>query len=252
MRINFPLPAGGWHEYCVGCQAETVDKVVADGSEHFDCRTCGRRYEREILIDPAVTWWIADDGEYWHETAGVFVRDAGRFLFFERTMFPVAALTVPAGHVDTGESPEPAARRELHEEIGWRAPHLTHLVTEDIIGDSCRRGSDAHRWHAYLTDFDPTQEVTLNEEGVNPRWLTLSEALARDLTLPVRHLIERYRSDLESEPASPPRGCRFPAFTPRSRSPSGPGRSGPSPTSRPAWSRRRSRGSRPRRAAGGA
>ena len=198
MRIDFPLPAGGAHEYCVGCHAETVDRVVADGREHFDCRTCGRRHEREIFIDPAVTWWVADDGEYWHETAGVFVRDpARRFLFFERTMFPVAALTVPAGHVDAGESPEAAALRELHEEAGWQASRLTHIVTEDIIGDSCRRGSDAHRWHAYLTDFDPAANVRLNEEGVNPQWLTLGEALTRDLTHPVRYLIERYRSALE-------------------------------------------------------
>ncbi|MFL6126333.1 NUDIX hydrolase [Actinophytocola sp.] len=197
MKLDFPPPADGWHEYCVACQAETVDRGSENGREHFDCHTCGHRDERRIIIDPAVTWWTAPDGEYWHETAGVFVRDAGRFLFFERTMFPVAALTVPAGHVDTGESPEPAARRELHEETGLRAPHLEHLTTEDITGDSCRRGSDAHRWYAYATDFDPTQEVRLNEEGVNAQWLTLSEALTRDLTHPVRHLIEHYRNDLE-------------------------------------------------------
>jgi 8-oxo-dGTP pyrophosphatase MutT (NUDIX family) len=143
-----------------------------------------------------VTWWVADDGEYWHETAGVFVRDGDRFLFFERTMFPVAALTVPAGHVDAGESPERAALRELHEEAGWRAPGVRHIVTEDIPGDSCRRGSDAHRWHAYLTDFDPAARVRLNEEGVNPRWLTLDEALTGDLTVPVRYLVERYRESL--------------------------------------------------------
>jgi len=103
----------------------------------------------------------------------------------------------PAGHVDAGEAPEPAALRELHEEAGWRAPHVRHITTEDIVGDSCRRGSDAHRWHAYVTDFDPAQEVRLNDEGVNPRWLTLDEALTRDLTYPVRYLVERYRDDLE-------------------------------------------------------
>jgi 8-oxo-dGTP pyrophosphatase MutT (NUDIX family) len=195
MKLRFPLP-DGWHEYCASCQAETVEKVAANGREYFDCRTCGRRHERRIVIDPAVTWWVADDGEYWHETAGVFVRDGDRFLFFERTMFPVAALTVPAGHVDAGEPPERAAVRELHEEAGWRAPGVRHIVTEDIPGDSCRRGSDAHRWHAYLTDFDPTARVRLNEEGVNPRWLTLDEALTGDLTVPVRYLAERYRESL--------------------------------------------------------
>jgi hypothetical protein len=83
-----------------------------------------------------------------------------------------------------------------HEEAGWRAPRVRHVVTEDIPGDSCRRGSDAHRWHAYVTDFDPAGQVRLNEEGVNPRWLTLDEALTGELTYPVRYLVERYRESL--------------------------------------------------------
>jgi 8-oxo-dGTP pyrophosphatase MutT (NUDIX family) len=60
----------------------------------------------------------------------VFVRNrAGRFLFFDRRAFPVSALAVPAGHVDAGESPERAARRELHEETGWNAPRIEHVVS---------------------------------------------------------------------------------------------------------------------------
>jgi hypothetical protein len=132
---------------------------------------CDRRNERRIVVDPALNWWVADDGEYWHESAGVFVRDqSGRFLFFDRTVFPVSALTVPAGHVDAGESPERAARRELHEEAGW---------------------------HAYLAVFDSPHGVRLSGEGENEQWLTLAEAMAMDLTHPVRYIVERYAGALE-------------------------------------------------------
>jgi 8-oxo-dGTP pyrophosphatase MutT (NUDIX family) len=194
MRLDFPLPDDdGRHEYCIYCHAE-FDSPPQGGRESFPCQNCQRRGERRIVIDPATSWWVADDGEYWHESAGVFVRDQdGRFLFVERAVYPVGKLTVPAGHVDAGESPERAALRELHEEVGWEAPSVEHFATEDIIGDSCRRGADAHRWHAYRAVLDSPHRVRLSGEGKSAHWLTLAEALTRNLTHPVRHVIERHK-----------------------------------------------------------
>lgn len=200
MKLDFPWQADRKRQYCVeaDCHAEAVERTCEDGRELFHCRACDRRNERRIVVDPAQNWWIADDGEYWHESAGVFVRDqAGRFLFFDRRVFPVSALTVPAGHVDAGESPERAARRELHEETGWNAPRIEHVASADIVGDSCRRGADAHRWHAYLAVFDSPNGVRLSGEGENEQWLTLAEALAKALTRPVRYIVERYADALE-------------------------------------------------------
>jgi 8-oxo-dGTP pyrophosphatase MutT (NUDIX family) len=195
-----------WHddrkrEYCLNpdCRAETIERISEDGREIFYCRTCGQRNGRRIVVDPAMKWWIADDGEYWHESAGVFVRNrSGRFLFFERTVFPIGEITVPSGHVDAGELPEVAALRELREETGWEAPRVEHVASPDILGDSCRRGSDAHRWHAYLADFGSSHGIELGGEGRDERWLTLKEAQAEDLSHPVRYVIDRYAAELES------------------------------------------------------
>jgi ADP-ribose pyrophosphatase YjhB (NUDIX family) len=82
---------------------------------------------------------------------------------------------VPAGHVDAGELPAHGAVRELHEEVGVEAHRIKHVASANIIGDSCRRGSDAHRWHAYLVVLDSP----------------------KDLTYPVRHIIDRYAAELE-------------------------------------------------------
>ena len=46
-----------------------------------------------------------------------------RYGFEERT------LEVPGGHVEEGETPEDAARRELAEEAGLAAGRMTHLLT---------------------------------------------------------------------------------------------------------------------------
>ncbi|WP_084263038.1 NUDIX hydrolase [Actinomadura formosensis] len=185
-----------YHQYCFHCRAETVERTYEEGRTYYYCTTCRQRHERSIVIDPAIKWWIADDGEYWHESAGVFVRDpTGRFLFFERTIYPFA-LTVPSGHVDADEQPEVAASRELKEEVGLSAKNVKHIASEDISGDSCRRGSDAHRWHAYLVALDKQLDVIVEEEGGSPVWLTLDQALEKILTFPVAYIINQYADEL--------------------------------------------------------
>jgi 8-oxo-dGTP pyrophosphatase MutT (NUDIX family) len=190
---------GKYHQYCINCRAETVERIYDNGKTFYFCNTCNQRNDRSVVIDPAVKWWVADD-EYWHESEGVFIRNnEKKFLFFERLIFPFA-LTVPSGHVDSGESPLEAAKRETKEEIGYKANKLIFIAEEDIIGDSCRRGADAHRWHAYLLPLDKniSVEVTEKDEGRNPVWLTLEEALQKDLTFPVRRVIIKYRNELTS------------------------------------------------------
>ena len=63
---------------------------------------------------------------------------------------------------------------------------------EDIWGDECRRGADVHRWHIFATSV-PSQSVTIDpDEGGEPLWLTLKEALGRSLTPAVRRIITQH------------------------------------------------------------
>jgi 8-oxo-dGTP pyrophosphatase MutT (NUDIX family) len=189
---------GKAHQYCVHCHAEAVERVREGDRTYYLCRSCQQRNDRCIEVDPAIKWWVANDGEYWHESAGVFIRNPeGKFLFFERVILPFA-LTIPAGHVDAGEDPLTTARRETEEEVGLVADRLTEVTSEDIVGDSCRRGSDAHHWHAYLLVLATAVDVEVKEtdEGKKAVWLTLDEALQQDLTVPVRLLIQKFRESL--------------------------------------------------------
>lgn len=197
MKLNFLWSDdGAYHQYCMNCHAETVSRIFDEGKTFYDCSTCKQRSDRSIVIDPAIEWWMDVDGEYWHESAGVFVSDnEGKFLFFERNIFPFA-LTVPSGHVDKGEKAEVSAGRELEEEVGISGLELAPLADDKIIGDSCRRGSDAHLWHAYTARIDKAVTIHVAEEGANPVWLTLEEAKHKQLTYTVEYIIMHYQDEL--------------------------------------------------------
>ena len=80
------------------------------------------------------------------------------------------------------------------------------VATDDIIGDSCRLGSDAHQWHSFLAVLDSPiepEDVTVIEEGTEPVLLTLEQALTRELTFPVRYVIERHADSLTRKGETP-------------------------------------------------
>lgn len=200
MKLDFDWKNDGlYHQYCINCHAEAIERAYKDGKTYYFCSACKQQNERSIVIDPVIKWWIAEDGEYWHESAGVFIRNPkGQFLFFERLIFPFA-LTIPSGHVDVGEDPLTAAYRETDEEVGIKAENLSEIATEAILGDSCRRGADAHQWHAYLLVLDKDSAIDVKEkrEGRKPVWLTLDEALNKDLIYPVEYIIKNFQSSLQ-------------------------------------------------------
>jgi 8-oxo-dGTP pyrophosphatase MutT (NUDIX family) len=201
---NPPRPSDGKrHDYCIACFAENPVVVDKWRRHYFKCLQCGHRAERRLVLDPRMRSRVAADGEYWHESAGVFVRNPdGKFLFFRRRIYPVRSVTVASGHVDTDdESPAAAAVRELTEETGLRVDGVVWIASDDIVGDSCRRGSDAHKWHTFGIAFDSPigpKDLTVNEEIEKPVWLTLDKALRKKLTFPVRYVIERHKAELES------------------------------------------------------
>ncbi|MET9049207.1 NUDIX hydrolase [Streptomyces sp. NPDC002387] len=208
MKLDFVPPQalndGAVHHYCLRCHGESVQWRTAAGRRQCACRSCGHVADRALVLDPEVRWWTDAEGEYWHETAGVFVRDVrGRVLLFDRTAFPFG-LTIPAGHVECDEQPDDAAERELREETGIAGRPLEHLARIRVPGDGCRRGADAHLWHVYRTvaEVDADLVVELGPEGSSAVWLTPAEALERPVTYAVRRLLEDCRDALVSSCAA--------------------------------------------------
>jgi len=197
MKITFPLPKDGKdHTFCFYCHADGAQVVHdAKGRLEIHCNVCGKTSPRCIYISKA-KYWLADDGELWHETGGVFVRRPdGKFLFFERQNWPFG-YNIPCGHVEAGESGERGALRELNEEVGVAVTHPT-LIDEVDLPDSCSAGADFHKWHVYAAKVRDYDTIRVREEGDNLRWLTLDEVLRLPMPPAIKMLVERYQQALE-------------------------------------------------------
>ena len=193
MQIPLNIPLNKEGQYCIHCFSQKVKSIFQDGLTYYQCQSCGKTAERSLVIDNNIIWWTdKKTNEYWHESVGVFIFNLeNKALFFERTIYPFA-FTIPAGHLDVGETADVAIKRELKEETGIKPDKITLFLEEDVIGDKCRRGADNHRWHLYVARVKKDQNIKINDEGTRPVWLSLNKALKKELTFPVRYFIEKY------------------------------------------------------------
>jgi ADP-ribose pyrophosphatase len=96
----------------------------------------------------------------------VAVTPQGQILLVRQFRVAVAAMTLelPAGHVDPGETPEQAARRELLEETGYSANDFEPLAT---LSPSVARFTN-RMWCFLAADVRPTAGAeTQREVGVD-------------------------------------------------------------------------------------
>jgi len=180
MKITFPLPHDdAVHRICMVCGTDNLRAVTHNGRRGYRCDHCNKTYDRSIFINPTMHFWLDEQGELWHESAHVFVRNAdGKFLFYERTEYPFG-LTVPAGHVDVGMTPSEAAVTELQEEVGVTGVPLRELMVIDTPVDACSAGADAHKVHIFMGRVEHLDITMDTHEGHKPEWLTLDEAVQR-------------------------------------------------------------------------
>lgn len=176
-RADFPkILKSGLNAYCFVCHKKQPKRQTR-------CDICGIDSKRALVWDDSIKQYFNDEEHLVHESAGAFVvNHAGMVLFIELNKFPFG-YTIPAGHVDLGESSADACIREFKEEVGLEIKNLEMVYEGEIMGDSCSRGADIHRWTFYVATAN-NENVTLNEESTSFDWLDI-HVLPNNVAYPI-------------------------------------------------------------------
>jgi ADP-ribose pyrophosphatase YjhB (NUDIX family) len=129
-------------------------------------------------------WWFVARPRA--EGSLVAVWHAGRVLLVRNSYR--RPLSLPAGNLRRGESPLAAAVRELREEVGIAAaPEVLRFVRE-VVHRTDWKEDHSHVFELELAD--PPRVAIDRREVVWAGFLTPAEALARELSVPVRIYLE--------------------------------------------------------------
>ncbi len=88
------------------------------------------------------------NGQTIHFSAGAVIRKGDKLLLIDRVK-PPFGLAGPAGHIDEGETPEAAVRREVEEETGLEVASAKLLFDEFVEWNECSKGTTGHHWYVY-------------------------------------------------------------------------------------------------------
>lgn len=187
-------------QYCISCFAPTVKRIFKAGKTFYACSTCRKVNSRSLVIDNKIVWWVDEKNNYWHESVGAVVfNNESKILCLMRKIYPFA-YTLPAGHLDAGENSISAVKRELLEETGLKIPSKKfELIAEfDLARESCRRGSDHHRWHLFKTALPSNISIDkVNDEANSYSWLSVGQLLKkRNVVFPLRYILKTYGKGL--------------------------------------------------------
>lgn len=114
---------------------------------------------REMASPKTVT---TTDGTTMHFSVGAIIKRDDKYLLINRAVPPLGFAGI-AGHVDEGEEPLEALRRELKEEGSLILEEATLLFEEVCKNNSCSKGITIHHWYLYDCKVSGTIKRNLSE-----------------------------------------------------------------------------------------
>jgi ADP-ribose pyrophosphatase YjhB (NUDIX family) len=175
--------------FCPKCRSEKIEDFERGRRVYHRCLSCGATSEWLIVDDPKLVWDKTKDGKIRHYSVGALIKRKDKFLLFERKRSPFG-FTVVAGHLEKGEDPIHAMKREIKEESGLAATGLRLVFEGDIKGDLCSKGAPIHYWRLYSCKVKGRVK-TSSEAIKKPEWFTKEEIKRLPLTYATGYLFKK-------------------------------------------------------------
>jgi 8-oxo-dGTP pyrophosphatase MutT (NUDIX family) len=119
---------------------------------------------------------------YKHWTVGALIEQDNAFLLLQKRQWPFL-WDIPAGHLEVGEDPSEAVRREVREESGLELLEPRLIFHGEIVPDACRRGAIVHEWYVYSGQVTGTLHPSA-DEARDLRWVTRKEMMTLPFVRP--------------------------------------------------------------------
>ena len=156
--------------YCIVCKSSKIRSFIKNGKRYFLCEN-GHKEPRALIIDNKTKSEFVG-GKIKHFTVGAVIEKDGKFLLIERINYPFGFAGV-AGHIDYGETPEQAVRREIKEESNLEVVSHKLLFHETLEQDKCVLGGDIHEW--YLFKCETKGNLKKDDEACKIGWFSGEE-----------------------------------------------------------------------------
>lgn len=106
--------------------------------------------------------------------AAIIKNDKGEILMLDRRNFPYG-WACPAGHVEEGETPEEALKREVKEETGLGAKNIELIVHEFLDWNECKHGVKGHDFFVYEVSQWQGEILQNKLESKDLQWKSIAE-----------------------------------------------------------------------------
>lgn len=126
-------------------------------------------------------------GSQIHFSVGAVIKRAEKYLLINNRHYGWAGV---AGHIDEGEEPLHAVKREVLEESGLKVDSCELLFEEMIAWNWCHRGVTGHHWYLYeCTVTGNIKQNTAETESIG--WYTVEEIKKFELEPVWKYWFER-------------------------------------------------------------
>lgn len=175
------------HRQCIYCKSYNIKEITEANRAVFLCEDCKKKSGQAHQIDGRIIIKHGNLGIK-HVSIGAFIKRNGKILLAKRRTFPYRFSNI-AGHLEYGETPEDAIRREVFEEVGMQVKKVRLLLHEDIVGSRCRAGANIHEWYFFRVEC--SGEPVINSELEFIGWYLPKELASLDLGFTTRYLFNK-------------------------------------------------------------
>lgn len=184
--------------FCPRC-GDDISVANTRPGARFVCpnKDCSYSGDRAFVFDGRTRWVFNTGsfldvpiGEIVHFSVGAVIERNSRFLLLRRSLYPIGEYSIPAGHIEEGESSQSVAIRETYEETGLAVISASLIADGVILNEPCRRSVDYHVWSFYACNCigDPRMSYESDILG----WYTFNELKSIPLTIPTKYIVQSF------------------------------------------------------------